>query len=45
MKDKPADQSKFIKRLEILTVLDVKRNKNWEKLWPEFVPYFYGDKE
>lgn len=45
MKEKSSNHTEFLNRLGILTVLDVKRNKNWEKLWPEFVPYFYGDKE
>ena len=45
MKEKSANHTEFLNRLGILTVLDAKRKKNWEKLWPEFVPYFYGDKE
>ena len=45
MKGKSANNDEFVNRLGILTLLDVRRNKNWEKLWPEFVPYFYGDKE
>ena len=44
MKENPADLNKFLYTLGFLRVLDNRREKNWEKLWPEFVPYFYDNK-